>query len=259
MADVSSPDDSDPNSLASRCERWVAAAVNATAETASACPCDADANASGQPAACVSLVAPSAEYADANAPAWWSSLFVTVLGVGFFAFVAMMFARYVSYHQALRSEFTTRRLLELLDENGKRAYVGVLLPSGEAAAAKRLPDDEQTPGPDGQPPAFAGEDDAPGVGLLLGIEYGVRMPSDATDAQRERARRMFRFAPAYTTLDMERLLVARLREEQEGRRDSLYRLREEQVREQERIWRQIQAQNGRAREGGEGARGDWAV
>ena len=67
---------------------------------------------------------------------------------------------------------------------------------------------------------------------------------------------MFQFAPAYTTLDMERLLVARLREEQEGRRDSLDRLREEQVREQERIWRQIQAENGRAREGGEDARGD---
>ena len=226
--------------------------------TASACPCDADADASGQPAACVSLVAPSAEYADANAPAWWSSFFVTVLGVGLFAFVAKMLARYFSYFQARRSEITTRRLLELLDKSGKRAYVGVLLPSGEAAAAKRLPDDEQTPGPDGQPPV-AGEDDAPGVGLLLGIERDVRMPSDATDAQRERARRMFRFAPAYTTLNMERLLVERLREEQEGRRDSLDRLREEQVREQERIWRQIQAENGRAREGGESARGDSAV
>lgn len=233
--------------------------MNATAETASACPCDADADASGQPAACVSLVAPSAEYADANAPAWWSSFFVTVLGVGLFAFVAKMLARYVSYFQARRSEITTRRLLELLDKSGKRTYVGVLLPSGEAAAAKRLPDDEQTPGPDGQPPKFAGEDDAPGVGLLLGIECDVRMPSDATDAQRERARRMFRFAPAYTTLNMERLLVERLREEQEGRRDSLDRLREEQVREQERIWRQIQAENGRAREGGESARGDSAV
>lgn len=233
--------------------------MNATAETASACPCDADADASGQPAACVSLVAPSAEYADANAPAWWSSFFVTVLGVGLFAFVAKMLARYVSYFQARRSEITTRRLLELLDKSGKRAYVGVLLPSGEAAAAKRLPDDEQTPGPDGQPPKFAGEDDAPGVGLLLGIECDMRMPSDATDAQRERARRMFRFAPAYTTLNMERLLVERLREEQEGRRDSLDRLREEQVREQERIWRQIQAENGRAREGGESARGDSAV
>lgn len=233
--------------------------MNATAETASACPCDADADASGQPAACVSLVAPSAEYADANAPAWWSSFFVTVLGVGLFAFVAKMLARYFSYFQARRSEITTRRLLELLDKSGKRAYVGVLLPSGEAAAAKRLPDDEQTPGPDGQPPKFAGEDDAPGVGLLLGIERDVRMPSDATDAQRERARRMFRFAPAYTTLNMERLLVERLREEQEGRRDSLDRLREEQVREQERIWRQIQAENGRAREGGESARGDSAV
>ena len=233
--------------------------MNATAETASACPCDADADASGQPAACVSLVAPSAEYADANAPAWWSSFFVTVLGVGLFAFVAKMLARYVSYFQARRSEITTRRLLELLDKSGKRTYVGVLLPSGEAAAAKRLPDDEQTPGPDGQPPKFAGEDDAPGVGLLLGIECDMRMPSDATDAQRERARRMFRFAPAYTTLNMERLLVERLREEQEGRRDSLDRLREEQVREQERIWRQIQAENGRAREGGESARGDSAV
>ena len=233
--------------------------MNATAETASACPCDADSDASGQPAACVSLVAPSAEYADANAPAWWSSFFVTVLGVGLFAFVAKMLARYFSYFQARRSEITTRRLLELLDKSGKRAYVGVLLPSGEAAAAKRLPDDEQTPGPDGQPPKFAGEDDAPGVGLLLGIERDVRMPSDATDAQRERARRMFRFAPAYTTLNMERLLVERLREEQEGRRDSLDRLREEQVREQERIWRQIQAENGRAREGGESARGDSAV
>ena len=74
--------------------------MNATAETASACPCDADADASGQPAACVSLVAPSAEYADANAPAWWSSFFVTVLGVGLFAFVAKMLARYVSYFQA---------------------------------------------------------------------------------------------------------------------------------------------------------------
>ena len=66
MTDVSSPDDSDPDSLVSRCERWVAAAVNATAEIASACPCDADPDAPGQPAACVSLVAPSAEDADAK-------------------------------------------------------------------------------------------------------------------------------------------------------------------------------------------------
>ena len=257
MADVSSPDDSDPNSLASRCERWVAAAVNATAETASACPCDADANASGQPAACVSLVAPSAEYADANAPAWWSSLFVTVLGVGFFAFVALMFARYVSYHQALRSEITTRRLLELLDENGKRAYVGVLLPSGEAAAAKRLPDDEQTPGPDGRLPPIAGEDYPPSLGLVLGVECGLRTifsvsdAADAADEASERGRRMYRFAPAHATPTAERLLVSRPREEGGGLSGAVARLRDAQVREQERIWRHIQATNGRAREDGD--------
>lgn len=263
MTDVSSPDDSDPDSLVSRCERWVAAAVNATAETASACPCDADPDAPGQPAACVSLVAPSAEYADANAPAWWSSLFVTVLGMGFFALSVTMFVRYIWHHRSVRSEMVMRRLLELMDAGGKHAYVGVLLPCGEAAAAKRLPDDEQTPGPDGKPPAFAGEDDAPSVGLLLEIERGLNSGAsgagigagDAMDEARERRRRrMFQFAPAYATLDMERLLVSRLREEQTGRSDSMDRLRDAQVREQERIWRQIQAENGRASEGGEVAR-----
>ena len=154
-----------------------------------------------------------------------------------------------------------RRLLELMDAGGKHAYVGVLLPCGEAAAAKRLPDDEQTPGPDGKPPAFAGEDDAPSVGLLLEIESGLNSGAsgigagDATDEARERRRRrMFQFAPAYATLDMERLLVSRLREEQAGLSDSMDRLRDAQVREQERIWRQIQAENGRASEGGEVAR-----
>lgn len=218
--------------------------MNATAETASACPCDADPDAPGQPAACVSLVAPSAEDADATATAWWSSLFVTVLGMGFFALSVTMFVRYIWHHRSVRSEMVMRRLLELMDAGGKHAYVGVLLPCGEAAAAKRLPDDEQTPGPDGKPPAFAGEDDAPSVGLLL-----------ATDEARERRRRrMFQFAPAYATLDMERLLVSRLREEQAGRSDSMDRLRDAQVREQERIWRQIQAENRRASEGGEVAR-----
>ena len=261
MSDVSSPDDSDPNSLASRCERWVAATVNATAETASACPCDADSDASGQPAACVSLVAPSAQDADANAPAWWSSLFVTVLGVGFFALIVTMFRWYFWHHRSLRSELVMRRILELLDANGKPTYVVVLLPSGETAAAKRLPDNEQTPGPDGGPPAIAGEDDAPSVGLLLGIERGLRTASgaplgavDVVDEPSERRRRrMFQFAPAYATLNMERLFVSRLREEQAGRSDSMDRLRDAQVREQERIWRQIQATNERAREDGDAA------
>lgn len=257
MTDVSSPDDSDPNSLASRCERWVAAAVNATAEIASACPCDVDSDASGQPEACVSLVVRSAEDADANAPAWWSSLFVTALGAGFFALTVAIFRWYIVHHRSLRSELAARRLQELLEAGGKPTYVGVLLPSGEAAAAKRLPDDEQTPGPDGRLPPIAGEDYPPSLGLVLGVECGLRTifsvsdAADAADEASERGRRMYRFAPAHATPTAERLLVSRPREEGGGLSGAVARLRDAQVREQERIWRHIQATNGRAREDGD--------
>ena len=184
-----------------------------------------------------------------------------MLGVGFFALIVTMFRWYFWHHRSLRSELVMRRILELLDANGKPTYVVVLLPSGETAAAKRLPDNEQTPGPDGGPPAIAGEDDAPSVGLLLGIERGLRTASgaplgavDVVDEPSERRRRrMFQFAPAYATLNMERLFVSRLREEQAGRSDAVDRLRDAQVREQERIWRQIQATNERAREDGDAA------
>ena len=41
------------------------------------------------------------------------------------------------------------------------------VPAGQPMLARL-----STPGPDGKPPAFAGEDDAPSVGLLLEIERG---------------------------------------------------------------------------------------
>jgi len=235
MTDVAT---SASNSLLARCERWVAATVNATAdarashhEIASACPCDSDPNAVGQPPECGAVVVPTDARTD-HAPSWWSSLFVTMLGIGFFGLTVTMFVRYVWHQNSMRRELILRRFTELLESSSAASkYVGVVLPCGEAAAAKRLPDEEQTPGPDGGPPAVRG-DDGPSVSVLLGI--------DAVDGVEEnRRKRMFQFAPAYATLRMESLLLRRMREDQTGATGMVDRLREAQVREQERIWHRI--------------------
>ena len=224
MTDVAA--DETENSLQARCERWLAAGVNATAD-ASSCPCDPNPGAAGQPSECGLVVVTEG----ADAPAWWSSFFVTVLGIGFFSLVGFLFLKYMRRNQSLRSELILRRLIELLDvKNGKPTYIGVVLPDGEAAAAKRLPDAEQTPRPDGSPPMLPGEDE-PSVGLLLGL-------NNASGVDENRRRQLFQFAPA--TLHMEQLLVQRMWEEQEGRTETVDRLRASQVREQERIWREIQ-------------------
>ena len=254
MTDVASDEEAHANSMRARCERWVAAGLNATAgarnTTSSSCPCDPDPYAAGQPAGCAAVVV-SADAKDA--PGWWSSLFVTVLGVGFFAGFVFLFLKFRRRQETTRSGIILRRLTELLEKaNGKPTYVAVVLPCGEAAAAKRLPDAEQTPRRDGTPPRAPGED-ATTSGLLFGYHREV-------DENRERS--LFQFAPAYATLGMEHALVQRLRETPHGDvTQTMARLHQTQVEEQRRIWSDIQERRrlGEVRAGGAGSQNEHCV
>ena len=136
----------------------------------------------------------------------WSTIFVSLVGIAMlilFQFTFCYLLRRRHLQQAEAENAVMRRLLELLEgceeDFTRTVYFAVEQPDGEAAAARRCDDEEQTPGPDGKPPMLpapvlvsagggAGGEAGAGVGAGAGAGEGAGEQQQRTESRRSEAR-----------------------------------------------------------------------